>query len=37
MEVKHWEKFIPYFDRMNYCSMMSQEHGFVLAMKFFQY
>jgi NADH:ubiquinone oxidoreductase subunit D len=33
MEVKHYEKSIPYFDRMDYCSMMSQEHAFVLAIE----
>lgn len=33
MEVKHFEKSIPYFDRMDYCSMMSQEHAFVLAIE----
>jgi NADH:ubiquinone oxidoreductase subunit D len=33
METKHFEKSIPYFDRMDYCSMMSQEHAFVLAIE----
>lgn len=33
METKHYEKSIPYFDRMDYCSMMSQEHAFVLAVE----
>lgn len=33
METKHYEKSIPYFDRMDYCSMMSQEHAFVLAIE----
>lgn len=33
MEAKHYEKSIPYFDRMDYCSMMSQEHAFVLAIE----
>lgn len=33
IETKHYEKSIPYFDRMDYCSMMSQEHGFVLAIE----
>lgn len=33
IEVKHYEKSIPYFDRMDYCSMMSQEHAFVLAIE----
>lgn len=32
-EKKHFEKSIPYFDRMDYCSMMSQEHAFVLAIE----
>lgn len=33
MEAKHYEKSIPYFDRMDYCSMMSQEHAFVLSIE----
>ncbi len=33
IENKHYEKSIPYFDRMDYCSMMSQEHAFVLAIE----
>ena len=33
METKHYEKSIPYFDRMDYCSMLSQEHAFVLAIE----
>jgi NADH dehydrogenase (ubiquinone) Fe-S protein 2 len=33
IESKHYEKSIPYFDRMDYCSMMSQEHAFVLAIE----
>lgn len=33
MESRHYEKSIPYFDRMDYCSMMSQEHAFVLAIE----
>ncbi len=33
METKHFEKSIPYFDRMDYCSMMTQEHAFVLAIE----
>ena len=32
-ETKHYEKSIPYFDRMDYCSMMSQEHAFVLGIE----
>ena len=30
---KYYEKSIPYFDRLDYVSMMSQEHGFVLALE----
>lgn len=33
IQTKHYEKSIPYFDRMDYCSMMSQEHAFVLAIE----
>lgn len=33
IETKHYEKSIPYFDRMDYCSMMSQEHAFVLGIE----
>lgn len=33
IETKHFEKSIPYFDRMDYCSMMSQEHAFVLSIE----
>jgi NADH-quinone oxidoreductase subunit D len=33
IETKHYEKSIPYFDRMDYCSMLSQEHAFVLAIE----
>ena len=33
IETKHYEKSIPYFDRMDYCSMMSQEHAFVLGVE----
>jgi NADH:ubiquinone oxidoreductase subunit D len=33
METKHYEKSIPYFDRLDYCSMMSQEHAYVLAIE----
>jgi len=33
IEKKHFEKSIPYFDRMDYCSMMSQEHAFVLSIE----
>ncbi len=30
---KHYEKSIPYFDRLDYVSMMSQEHSFCLAIE----
>lgn len=33
IETKHYEKSIPYFDRMDYCSMLTQEHAFVLAIE----
>ena len=33
IETKHYEKSIPYFDRMDYCSMLTQEHTFVLAIE----
>jgi len=33
IEQKHFEKSIPYFDRMDYCSMMTQEHAFVLSIE----
>ena len=33
IESKHYEKSIPYFDRMDYCSMLTQEHAFVLAIE----
>ena len=33
IEQKHYEKSIPYFDRMDYCSMMTQEHAFVLGIE----
>jgi len=28
IETKHYEKSIPYFDRLDYVSMMAQEHAF---------
>ena len=30
---KHYTKSIPYFDRLDYVSMMSQEHAFCLAVE----
>jgi NADH:ubiquinone oxidoreductase subunit D len=33
MEQKHYEKSIPYFDRLDYVSMMSQEHAYCLAIE----
>ncbi len=33
IETKHIEKNIPYFDRLDYVSMMTQEHGFCLAVE----
>jgi NADH:ubiquinone oxidoreductase subunit D len=33
IEKKHYEKSIPYFDRMDYCSMVTQEHAYVLAIE----
>lgn len=33
IEQRHFEKSIPYFDRMDYCSMMTQEHAFVLGIE----
>lgn len=30
---KHYEKSIPYFDRLDYCSMVTQEHAYVLAIE----
>jgi NADH dehydrogenase (ubiquinone) Fe-S protein 2 len=33
METKHYEKSIPYFDRLDYCSMITQEHAYVLAIE----
>lgn len=32
-EVRPYLQSIPYFDRLDYCSMMMQEHGFVLAVE----
>jgi NADH-quinone oxidoreductase subunit D len=33
MEQKHYEKSIPYFDRLDYVSMMSQEHAYCLTIE----
>lgn len=33
METKHYEKSIPYFDRLDYVSMMTQEHAYCLAIE----
>ncbi len=33
IETKHYEKSIPYFDRLDYVSMMSQEHAYCLAIE----
>jgi NADH:ubiquinone oxidoreductase subunit D len=30
---KHYTKSIPYFDRLDYVSMMSQEHAYCLAIE----
>lgn len=30
---KHYEKSIPYFDRLDYCSMVTQEHAYILAIE----
>ena len=33
IETKHFEKSIPYFDRLDYVSMMSQEHAYCLTIE----
>lgn len=33
IETKHYEKSTPYFDRLDYCSMMTQEHAYILAIE----
>ena len=33
IETKHYEKSIPYFDRLDYVSMMTQEHAYCLAIE----
>ena len=30
---KHYQKSIPYFDRLDYCSMMAQEHAYCLGIE----
>jgi NADH:ubiquinone oxidoreductase subunit D len=34
VEMKHYEKSIPYFDRLDYVSMMTQEHAYCLAIEY---
>ncbi len=33
MQTKHYEKSIPYFDRLDYVSMMTQEHAYCLTIE----
>jgi NADH:ubiquinone oxidoreductase subunit D len=33
IQSKHYEKSIPYFDRLDYVSMMTQEHAYCLAVE----
>ena len=33
IEIKHYEKSIPYFDRLDYVSMMNQEHAYCLSIE----
>lgn len=33
IETKHYEKSIPYFDRLDYVSMMNQEHAYCLTIE----
>ena len=33
IETKHFEKSIPYFDRLDYVSMMTQEHAYCLSVE----
>ena len=33
VETKHYEKSIPYFDRLDYVSMMTQEHAYCLTVE----
>ena len=34
IESKYYEKSLPYFDRLDYVSMMTQEHAYCLAIEF---
>jgi NADH:ubiquinone oxidoreductase subunit D len=36
MEAKHYEKSIPYLDRLDYVSMMAQEHAYCLAIEYIE-
>lgn len=36
IEEKHYEKSIPYFDRLDYVSMSAQEHAYCLAIEYIQ-
>jgi len=36
MESKHYEKSIPYLDRLDYVSMMAQEHAYCLAIEYIE-
>lgn len=36
LETKHYEKSIPYFDRLDYVSMMAQEHAYCLAIEYIE-
>jgi NADH:ubiquinone oxidoreductase subunit D len=36
IESKHYEKSIPYFDRLDYVSMMTQEHAYCLSIEALQ-
>jgi NADH-quinone oxidoreductase subunit D len=33
IQTKHYEKSIPYFDRLDYVSMMTQEHAYCLTIE----
>jgi len=33
METRNYLKSLPYFDRLDYVSMMTQEHGFCIAIE----
>jgi len=36
IELKYYEKSIPYFDRLDYVSMLTQEHTYCLAIEYLQ-